>query len=90
MVHSRTAHRRNHDGSFDSICRTCFATIARSSDEVALAGPDRNHDCDLSVLIGREVPLPRAPRIGISLVPRPVGMAMPAESDASAETRRWI
>lgn len=72
MVHPRTAHRRNHDGSFDSICKTCFATVARSSDEAALAGPERNHACDLSVLIGREVPFRRVPRTGISLVPHPM------------------
>jgi hypothetical protein len=90
MVHPRTAHRRNHDGSFDAICKTCFAIVARSSDEVALAGPERNHSCDLSVLAGREDPLPRAPSTGISLVPRPVGMASSAESAMGSGTSDWM
>ena len=90
MVQAHTAHRRNHDGSFDSICKICFATVARSIDEAALAGPERNHACDLSVLVGREVLLSRPPRIGISLVPRPAGMAMPAESAVGTGTSRWM
>jgi hypothetical protein len=88
MVHPRTTHRRNDDGSFDSICKTCFATVARSSDEVALAGPERNHSCDLSVLAGGEVPLPREPGTGISLVPPP--MESSAESAMGSGTSDWM
>ena len=80
MVHSRTAHRRNHDGSFDTICTICFATVARSKSEAALAEYERNHTCDLAVLAAREIPLMRAHRTGIGLVPPPVDMELPAES----------
>lgn len=90
LVNSRTAHRHNHDGSFDAICKTCFATIARSSDEAVLDRLERNHVCDPSVLAGREVLLSRTPRIGISLVPCPVGMALPAASAMASGTSRWM
>ena len=90
MVHAHIAHRRNRDGSFDSICKTCFATVARSIDEAGLAGPERNHARDPSVVIEREVLLSRPPRIGISLVPRPPGVALPAESAMGTGTSRWM
>jgi hypothetical protein len=35
--------RRNDDGSFDSICRTCFMTVAHATDEALLAAPEQNH-----------------------------------------------
>lgn len=38
-------HRRNPDGSFDSICPECFATIARAQSEVELVWHERNHRC---------------------------------------------
>ena len=28
------AHRHNRDGSIDSICKICFATVAKVQDEV--------------------------------------------------------
>jgi hypothetical protein len=90
MVQSRTAHRRNHDGSFDTICTVCFATIARSKNEAALGEYEGNHVCDVSVLAGREVSLLRAPRTGISLVPRPADMALPAVSATGTGKRRWL
>jgi len=39
-------HRHNRDGSFDSICRTCFATAAHAKDEAGLAEQERDHRCD--------------------------------------------
>jgi hypothetical protein len=39
-------HRRNRDGSFDSICVTCFATIASAQSDAALAVYDKKHLCD--------------------------------------------
>jgi hypothetical protein len=39
-------HRRNPDGSFDSICRVCFATVARCNTEDELKEMERNHVCD--------------------------------------------
>jgi hypothetical protein len=36
-------HRRNGDGSYDSICPTCFATVARSKAEGGLAENETAH-----------------------------------------------
>ena len=38
-------HRRNKDGSFDSICLSCLATVARTNTEAELAEHDRSHIC---------------------------------------------
>lgn len=47
-------HRHNSDGSVDSICLTCFQTIARAGDEAALTEHERKHSCDREVLAYRE------------------------------------
>jgi hypothetical protein len=47
-------HRHNPNGSIDSICITCFATIARSGDEAALSAQEKKHSCDRQVLAYRE------------------------------------
>ena len=39
------AHRHNRDGSIDSICKTCFATVAQVQDEVTLTQHERTHCC---------------------------------------------
>jgi hypothetical protein len=39
-------HRRNSDGTFDSICPECFRTVARVSIEVELAAAEAAHRCD--------------------------------------------
>ena len=39
-------HRRNRDGSFDSICKRCFQTIASCSSETALSVAETKHTCD--------------------------------------------
>jgi hypothetical protein len=41
-------HRRNRDGSFDSICLTCFATLATARTEPELLEHERNHNCKFS------------------------------------------
>jgi hypothetical protein len=46
-------HRRNKDGSFNSICLKCFATIASHMTEEELKEQDRNHVCEKSVLSER-------------------------------------
>ncbi len=51
-------HRRNYDGSFDSICRICFATAAHAQYEDALAEQEEKHSCDQSILASREMPSP--------------------------------
>jgi hypothetical protein len=43
--HTAFPHRRNPDGSFDSICPDCFATIAKTQSEAELARHERNHLC---------------------------------------------
>lgn len=47
-------HRHNRDGSVESICITCFATIARAGDEAALTEQEKKHSCDCQVLAHRE------------------------------------
>jgi hypothetical protein len=75
MLNSRNGtfpHRHNHDGSFDSICRICYATLARSMDEASLQPYESNHQCewrDLVMLLAQE---PRKSTQGLFLVPRPI------------------
>jgi hypothetical protein len=57
MVNVRIAnspHRRNRDGSYDSICLTCFATIAAGKSEAELWRHDRMHVCVPATLSQRE------------------------------------
>jgi hypothetical protein len=46
-------HRRNRDGSYDSICLSCFATIASGKSEAELWKDDRAHTCKPSTLLQR-------------------------------------
>lgn len=39
-------HRRNPDGSFDSICLKCFRTVATQRNEADLAQAERDHVCE--------------------------------------------
>lgn len=47
---TRFPHRANEDGTFDSICRHCYATVASSSREAELALPEHTHICDPETL----------------------------------------
>ena len=38
-------HRRNNDGSYDSICTKCFATVASTRSEAELTSHERTHTC---------------------------------------------
>jgi len=40
------AHRRNPDASIDSICTTCFQTIASEDSEDKLIADEEHHSCD--------------------------------------------
>src|ERR1700732_4243991 len=40
------SHTRNPDGSFDSICKLCFVTIASSNLEEELAIAEAKHECN--------------------------------------------
>ena len=42
----RFVHRANRDGSTDSICKDCFATVCTSTWETELGHAERNHVCD--------------------------------------------
>ncbi len=44
-------HRHNWDGSYDSICTTCHATVARVSKEIELAQYELTHACNPARLI---------------------------------------
>ena len=46
-------HKRNSDGSIDSICLTCFATIASARTEQELLESDKRHICKPSALSQR-------------------------------------
>jgi hypothetical protein len=39
-------HRQNLDGEYESICRTCFATVAKAQNETELGAYERAHICD--------------------------------------------
>ena len=45
-------HRQNEDGTFDSICRKCFLTVARSSAEIGLKRDEAAHVCGSSFFEG--------------------------------------
>ena len=51
-------HRRNPNGSFDSICLSCLLTIAyhKTEDELVLA--EKNHVCQTSLLSKRDHSVP--------------------------------
>jgi hypothetical protein len=46
-------HRLNSNGSYDSICLTCFATIANAREVADLEVYDQSHVCDPLVLLQR-------------------------------------
>jgi hypothetical protein len=43
-------HRKNEEVSYDSICRICFAAVARSKAEAELADYEKAHVCTPSYL----------------------------------------
>jgi hypothetical protein len=55
-------HRRNKDGSFDSICTACFATIAQASAEADLAECEKVHVCQSSFFAERGLLYQTRPR----------------------------
>ncbi len=77
-------HRHNHDGSFDSICRRCFATVGHTMNEATLVELEKIHYCDPCLLAGREVLLSRIPRVGISLVPSPLRTSASATANGTS------
>ena len=47
------SHRPQRNGSYDSICTKCFATVARSHNEADLEAEENRHVCDKDVLMRR-------------------------------------
>ncbi|MGH9590092.1 MAG: hypothetical protein ACRD25_06835 [Terracidiphilus sp.] len=45
-IHHEFVHRSNRDGTTDTICRNCFATVATAIWEAELERKERSHDCD--------------------------------------------
>jgi len=48
-------HRQNRDGSIDSICPRCFATVATAKSVTELHTCDKRHRCDEAFLAERGV-----------------------------------
>lgn len=46
-------HRRNSDGSYESICLTCFSTVSHADTETDLKTQEINHVCPVTVLSTR-------------------------------------
>ena len=42
---SQYAHRLNHDGTLDSVCKLCYLTVARAFREIDLAQLEMRHVC---------------------------------------------
>ena len=42
-------HRQNYDSTEDSICMTCFLTVARGN-EVTLEDAEEKHDCERAIM----------------------------------------
>lgn len=47
---SQFPHRKNLDGSYDSICRLCFKTVGTHKFEQQLTQQEKSHICDKSFL----------------------------------------
>jgi hypothetical protein len=46
-------HRKNKDGSYDSICLTCFQTVSHAHSEAELGPQEEAHLCAASLLSKR-------------------------------------
>jgi hypothetical protein len=46
-------HRKNKDGSYDSICLTCFLTVSHAQSETELKKQEEAHVCAASLLSSR-------------------------------------
>ena len=56
MEHAQFPHRVNHDGTYDSICRMCYRTIAHEVREADLADFEASHVCSELDLVVRNKP----------------------------------
>jgi hypothetical protein len=61
-------HRHNFDGSYDSICTKCYATVARAEKEESLSSSESTHVCHTMapLYLAREGPIPAyTPMLGL-------------------------
>jgi hypothetical protein len=58
LVDYPCTRRRNQDGTYDSICPTCFQFVAKSLSEAELVKTERFHNCPGAPLLhpGRRLP----------------------------------
>ncbi len=83
-------HRKNQDGSWDSICLRCYLTAAHSYSEKPLLSVETGHHCDESNWLFKEAtnPSPPLPSPSHSCPPS----AMPRftrEPERTQPSRRW-
>jgi hypothetical protein len=52
---SRGHHRLNRDGSYDSICLKCFATVANTRTEIELTALNKIRACNHTMLCDRRL-----------------------------------
>lgn len=76
MMTVKFPHRTNRDGTIDSICPRCFATIGKSHWEIDLERMEADHMCylmSLASLDEEEGKAPKGPqRIGSSQKVQPI------------------
>jgi hypothetical protein len=59
-------HRRNRDGSYDSICLTCFATVGSAGTQEELVKCEKKHVCKPSRVAERGLSHPTYGNAAIS------------------------
>jgi hypothetical protein len=83
-------HRKNKDGSYDSICPTCFLTVCSATSETDLQEREEAHLCAPSLLSksGDYQPAHLKPRTAVPRLMEPVraGYALPFLRSAEAPT----
>jgi len=47
---TKFSHRHNSDGTVDSICRECFATVAKAQNESELHLQEHWHTCEPEIV----------------------------------------
>jgi len=55
VANDRFPHRCNSDGTFDSTCTICFATVGNTSTEDELRLLEASHVCDPELMTAREL-----------------------------------
>lgn len=59
------AHRSNRNGTTDSVCRRCFATVATATWEAELDLAERGHACEPWTLPGVKKPVEPVGRLSL-------------------------